>query len=191
MKTFTQKFMLENKGCYSTKQLNDCSFMEAEPVTLESILDSEINLKDKYWFVCKKLLTKEQNQKIAIGVAEITLEIFENKYPEDKRPRKTIQAVKDYLAGKITLAELREARYTAADAYADAYAAAYAATAAAAYAYAYAAAYAAGAAYAYADAAAYAAGAAYAAAYAAGAAYENKFQNTLLNYLKDFCDKNL
>lgn len=66
-------------------------------------------------------------RKTAIFAAESVLHIFENKYPNDKRPRKAIAAAKAYLAGDIGIAELREARVSAADA-------AYAADAAAAYA---------------------------------------------------------
>src|SRR3990167_7344763 len=100
MKTFTKQFMHENRGCYSEQQLNECDFMKFdEPITLDMILISSISLKDKYWFVCKKLLRKEQNQQLAIGVAEIVLEIYETKYPKNAAPRKAIQAAKDYLSG--------------------------------------------------------------------------------------------
>ena len=178
-KTFTKTFMSENRGCYELSQLNACSFMNSEEISLASILDSEIKLKDKFWFVCRKLATKEQNQKIAIGVAEIVLEIYESKYPDNKAPREAIQAAKDYLNNTgITLEELRQKRAAAAAAYA----AAYAADAAA-----YAAAYAA---YAAADAAAYAADAAAdAAAYAADAADAagKDYKELLLTFIKEFC----
>ena len=114
-------------------------------------------------------------RKTAIFAAESVLHIFEMKHPDDKRPRKAIEAAKAYLKGDINRDELREARVAAAaaDAAADAAAAdAAAADAAAADAAAYAAdaaaaddaADAAAAAYAAADDAAYAA---YAYAYAA------------------------
>ncbi|MES2428301.1 MAG: hypothetical protein V4560_15075, partial [Bacteroidota bacterium] len=152
---FTKQFMADNCGCYKPQQLADCSFMQSDPVRLESILNSEIPLKDKFWFVCKKLATKGQNQQIAIGVAEIVLEIYESKYPDNTAPREAIQADKDYLAGTgITLEQLKQARRNAAAAaaYAAAAAAAYAAAAAAYAAAAAAAAYAADAADAYAAA---------------------------------------
>ena len=135
MKTiFTKNEMQQMKGCYSSEDLNACSFMNNEVITLDSILESEIKLKDKFWFVCKKLATKEQNQIIAIGVAEIVLEIYEKKYPDNKAPREAIQAAKDYLVGVISIDVLRTKRAAAdaADADADAYA--YAVAAADAYA---------------------------------------------------------
>ncbi len=151
---FTKEFMRNNSGCYSEEQLDRCSFMSTEPVTLESILNSEISIKDKYWFVCKKSATKEENQQIAIGVAELILYIYERKYPDDKRPREAIRAARDYLAGIINVEEFRIKKHAAYAAYAaaDAYAA-YAAYAAVADAYAADDAYAAYAAYAAADAA--------------------------------------
>jgi hypothetical protein len=82
---------------------------------------------------------------LACGYARHTLHIHEDKYPEDKRPRKAIETAEAWLKGEATEQECRDAA-NAADA--AAYAAAYAA-----------------------DAAAYAADAADAAAYAARAAY--------------------
>ena len=168
---FTRDYMKENCGCYSVEQLVQCSFMKNEIVTLTAILNSEIPLKDKFWFVCKKLLTKEQNQKLAIDVAEMVLPNYEEKYPGDSRLRDCIEATKQFLAGHISIEKLREKRYAAADAYAAA--AAYAADAA----------YAAYTAYAAADA--YAAAAAYAADAAADA--DANIKQHLLDYLIKTC----
>ena len=161
-KSFSKAFMQENCGCYEETEgrLEACSFMQTEGgVSLTAILDSEIPIKDKYWFVIQKCnLSRLQIQQLAINTALVALHIFENKYPGDKRPRLALEAAQSYLDGKISLDGLKERRADAADA------AAYAADAAA-----YAAAYAADAA---ADAAAYA---------AADAA-------ALLENLKTFCE---
>lgn len=47
--------------------------------------------------IVTNLFTKEQNIKWAILVAESVLHIFEDKYPNDKRPREAIEAAKRYL----------------------------------------------------------------------------------------------
>ena len=136
-------------------------------ITLSEFLECDIPIKDKYWFVCKKLATKEQNQQIAIGVAEIVIDLYEKKYPDNKAPREAIQAAKDYLNGTITIEVLRQKRKAAA-------AAAYTAANAAAY------------------SAAAAADAAYTAANAADAAYTaaiaaaDALKSTLLQFLIDF-----
>ena len=182
-KEFTEQFMQSNRGCYEREQMQTTVLKGRKIITLSEFLECDIPVKDKYWFVCKKLATKEQNQQIAIGVAEIVIDLYEKKYPENKAPREAIQAAKDYLNGTISIGELTQKRNAAADAaYAAAADAAYAAYAAdAAYA-----AYAAAAAY-----AAYAADAAYAAAADAAnadaayaAAYDVKVK--LLSFLKEF-----
>ena len=67
------------------------------------------------WFITKKL-QHEDKVGYAIYAAELVLDIFEAKYPDDDRPRKAIEAAKNYLK-------------TQAAADAAAYAAAYAADA--------------------------------------------------------------
>jgi hypothetical protein len=178
-KTFTRQFMYDNCGCYSKSELEACSFMKGEVVSLMDIVNSEIPIKDKYWFVCKKVATKEQNQRIAIDVAEMVLPIYEKRYPDDKRSREAIEAARQYLAGHIAIEQLIEKKMAAYAAAYTAAAAAYAAYTAAAYAAAYAA-----------DAA-YAAYAAYAAAYAADAAYAAaaaEIKAQLQQYLITFCE---
>ena len=117
---FTHEYMKENCGCYELERLLSCSFMKSESVSLQSVIESEIPIKDKFWFLCKKVLTKEENQKVAIDLAKSVLSIYENKYPEDLRPRKAIEAAESYLEGKITKGELLEFRKAAADAAYDA-----------------------------------------------------------------------
>jgi hypothetical protein len=186
-KLFTKAEMLKLKGCYSETELNKCSFMQLEEITIESILDSEISLKDKSWFIINSIeLTDLQKREFAIGCALVVLPIYEEKYPDNVAPRKAIEAAQKYLNNEISLGDLKEYRKKAAYA---AYAAA--ADAAAAYAYADATAYA-YAAYAAAadDAAAYAyaayAYAAYAAAAYAAAAADAGYKNKLLLFFKEF-----
>ncbi len=103
---------------------------------------------DKLW-VALRLLSREDVIKAATDIAESVLHIYESKYPNDRRPRECIDAIRLYNRGEITKEQLIEKRSDADAAYA---------AANAAYAYAFAAA---------ANTAAYAA---YAAAYAAAAA---------------------
>jgi len=105
-------------------------------IPLEILL--QLNIEHPSWsrWLMVRLLTKEQNQKLALFAAEQVLLIFEKKYPNDKRPRECIGAAYLYLEGKITREDLlvkRRAAYVAAYAAADAatcdaYAAADAAT---------------------------------------------------------------
>ena len=90
-------------------------------------MQSNIPLEDKYWFFCHRVFTDSQNQHFAIKIAEVVLPIFEEEYPEDNRPRKSIEAARLYIAGEIGIEELEEARAAAWNA---AWAAAWAAEAA-------------------------------------------------------------
>ena len=80
--------------------------MQLEIITLQDILTSEISLKDKFWFCCNKILTREENQLLAIKTAEIVLNIYEDNYPNGVSLKKAIQMAKDYLNNNISHKEL-------------------------------------------------------------------------------------
>jgi hypothetical protein len=134
------------------------------------------------WLLSKIRQTKKQSVLIAIFSAELVLDIFESKYPADKRPRQAIESAKEYIKNP-SIKNKEEASAAYAD-YASAYAAASAAAYASSYAAAYASAYAAAsAAYASAYAAASAAYASsYAAAYAAYADYASASAASAMAY---------
>ena len=127
-KTFTPEEIYSNKGCYTKQQVSELSFINKKTIHINDVLKSDIPLKDKSWFLCRKCeLTKDQNVFIAIECANIVLHIFEDKYPEDKRPRKAIEAAKEYLKTGNNNDDADDAAYAAAYAAADAAAYAYAA----------------------------------------------------------------
>ena len=128
-------------------------WFEAQPETDgKKIIETLIAGKQINWanWLIVRLLKRADKIRYAIYAAEQVIDIYERKYPDDKRPRQAIEAAKTYLnnptkANKRAAAAAAAAAYTAngaADAYATAaYAAA--ANAAAATAYGAAAAYAA------------------------------------------------
>ena len=90
--------------------------------------------EDSRWVMRKLITTKKQAVLIAVFTAECVLDIFEKKYPDDKRPRNAINAAKAWL--KNSCKKTKEAVDTAAhaaeaSAAATAHAAAYAAAEAA------------------------------------------------------------
>ena len=136
---------------------------ETDAVKVIHDLISDDKLDWANWLIVR-VMERKQYLASAIYAAEQVLDIFEKKYPDDKRPRKAIEAAKAVLANDTK--ENRNAAAVAAyasDAASDAASAAASAAAAAAAAVAAYAAY----------AAAYASDAAYA-AYAAAAAYVKK-----------------
>jgi len=106
---YNLEFLLENTGCYKSDEIETLFPKEREVVSYEDILQSSIPLQDKYWFFCRRVFTDSQNQHLAIKIAEVVLPIFEDKYPEDSRPRKAIEAARLYLAGEIGVEELEDA----------------------------------------------------------------------------------
>jgi hypothetical protein len=88
---------------------------------------------DKYkWcnWLLSRILPEDEKIKYAICSARLVIDIFEEKYPSDNRPRKAIEAAELYLEGKATIEQIRDAAYAAYATYAAANAA-YAANAAA------------------------------------------------------------
>jgi hypothetical protein len=104
--------------------------------TLEDFLDlPELTHKDKKW-VFVRSIDKDKLRLVAADFAERVLYIYEDKYPNDARPRKAIEAARsgDKDARAAYAAYAAAAAADAADAAYAAYAAAYAADADAAYA---------------------------------------------------------
>jgi hypothetical protein len=165
IKTITQDWLKENGAC---KEAADDWHNEKNHGTIETL--NRLIKKNPEWanWLIVRVMTKKQYIAYAVYAAEQVIELYEKKYPEDKRPRQAIKAAKLCLKNNSTKNKNDAAAYAA-------YAAAYAA-----YEAAYAAAYAA---YAAADAAAYAAyEAAYAAADAAAYVAREKMLIKILKY---------
>ena len=128
----TNEFLKEKNACIEGIKWSQLQEDRDAQKFIRALLED--NHFDWANWVIVRCLKKETNIKYAIFAAEFVIDIYEKKYPEDTRPRKAIQAAKDYLDGKITVHAAdaaANAAYAAADA---AYAAADAAAAYAAYA---------------------------------------------------------
>ena len=159
----TKQLLLRWNACDSGKKW----FFGQKELDAKAVLSALINegedekIRWANWLIVR-VMNKPQRVRYAIYAAEQVIHIFENKYPNDNRPRKAIKAAKAWVTHPM---EKNLAAAAAADAAADAaYAAASADAAAAAAADAYAAS-----ADAAASAAAYAAYAANSVAYATSA----------------------
>ena len=87
-----------------------------EPLPYSKIL--EINgIADAIWSL---RTSRKLARAYAIACAELVLPLFEKRYPEDMRVRECIEATKGYIAGTVSLDELRSKRAADADAAADA-----------------------------------------------------------------------
>ena len=76
------------------KKLGACTVEE----TINKFILSEHTNKYQYsnWLL-SKILSKENRIRYAIFAAELVINIFETKYPGDKRPRNAIETAKKYL----------------------------------------------------------------------------------------------
>jgi len=63
----------------------------------ESATDSDKSAWSDMMIISRKKWTKTMSMKLAIYAAELVLPIFETEYPNDKRPRKAIDATKECL----------------------------------------------------------------------------------------------
>ena len=117
MKTQVQQFCEKHGAC------SDGAKFARQFPTLAEVYDA-CPRGDWLWWMIRKggFADKILSVKVAIACAEHVLPVFEKRFPDDDRPRRAIQAAKDFLDGKITAAS---AAAYAADA------AAYAASAAA------------------------------------------------------------
>ena len=166
----TNEWLKEHSACVEGYKWSQTHENRELGPFIKALLDAD------HWpwanWVVVRCMNKKQNVQYAVFAAEQVIEIFERKYPDDKRPRQAIEAARAYIDNPCAKTKAyASAAYAAASA--SAASAAYAAASAA-----YAAAYAA-AADAYA-AAVYAADAA-ASAYAAYAA-KNTLRLKILNY---------
>lgn len=85
----------------------------------EFILLENISYSDKVW-VFTRLATKMQNVKWSLLCASKVLHLFEEKYPNDKRPRKALEFVENWINNPSDAADAFAAAFAASDASASA-----------------------------------------------------------------------
>jgi len=87
-------------------------FGDKEVDAIQALLKfAKLEPRYSIWWLTETF-SKEHNVKLAIYSAELVLHIFEDKYPDDDRPRKAIEAAKEYL--KNPTEDNRNASYAAA-----------------------------------------------------------------------------
>ena len=126
MKKLTKEWRQEKRACTSGM----CWFMKQNESNTATVLRNLVEEDHNDWakWTIVRMMNKKQKVQYAIFAAELVLKIFEDEYPDDKRPRKAIEAAKTYI--KTPCKRTKDAAANAANA------AAYAANAANAAAYA-------------------------------------------------------
>ena len=113
----TKEWLEENRACKSGFKWF-LSQKESDAAMIMLKLVEECRGGDAFWVMQRTIKYKNQAVKIAIFAAEQAIDIYEQKYPESKCPRKAIEAAKAYLKNPSDKTKL-----AAADAYAAATAA--------------------------------------------------------------------
>lgn len=94
-----------NKGFHASKNIIDamryCNMEVLAKVEVRGINITQANKQcwSEMRIIKKWIWQKEDSMKLAIYSASSVLKNFENKFPDDKRPRLVIKAARDYLKG--------------------------------------------------------------------------------------------
>jgi len=106
----TKEFLKEHTACSPGYQW----FLECGETDHEFVINKLIDEDYTNWanWCIVRLMTPEQCVKYAIFSAELVIDNYEQKYPDDDRPRKAIEAVRNYLNNKTE--ENRENAWSAA-----------------------------------------------------------------------------
>jgi hypothetical protein len=100
------------------KLLNSLGKTEADDteVTIRYILDL-LGFADATWALSITEGCEKNIRLFACDCAESVLPLFEEKYPEDKRPRRAIEVARRFAVGEATLEELKEVTIAAREAW--------------------------------------------------------------------------
>jgi hypothetical protein len=79
-----------------------------EPLSIATIIESN-GIRDAVWALCAVEGKDKEIRLFAADCSESVLHIYEKRYPNDDRPRKAIQAARDYANGVIGTHELFQA----------------------------------------------------------------------------------
>jgi len=139
MKSISMKWVEDNHACQEAREWFKGELNGKRSMPVSKLFSRLVEIDRFNWanWLVVRLMTHDQQIMYAIYAAEQVVGLYEDKYPEDTRPRDAIQAAKTYLedkteANKDKAADAAYAAYAAT--YAATYAAAYAATDAATYA---------------------------------------------------------
>jgi hypothetical protein len=118
MKTVDIETLLSWKPCdrYTRESIGQIANGKKRMTALE-ILNLDIPIDDRFWVLLRPHFMSGKNLRLfAADCAEHVLHLFEEKNPDDKRPRLAILAARHYANGKIKRPELKSAGAAAGDA---------------------------------------------------------------------------
>ena len=123
----SSKWLEERQACNAGKEWFRNQSATSPLVLIDALIKAD-KLDWANWFIVR-VMGRKQSVKYAIFAAEEVIDIYENKYPENKAPRNAIKAAKRYITTCAASTAATAAAYAAAAYAAAAYAAAFAAVA--------------------------------------------------------------
>ena len=110
----TSKWLEKQNACSEGKNWFVENFKKE--TTLKKLVDGLIKSEKWNWneWLIQKSVNQKQAIKVAIFSAELVIDIYEKKYPEDKRPRQAIEAAKTWLKKPTEANKNAAAAYNAA-----------------------------------------------------------------------------
>jgi hypothetical protein len=107
--TFTPEEIMRHSACYTRDQVLALSFISQPEILLIDILDSEVSIKHKSWFLFNKCeMTLEHKRQLCLKMLRIVLPIYEDRFPGDNRVRVCLDAVEKFIKGEISKELLRQ-----------------------------------------------------------------------------------
>ena len=106
-KIFKTEILKDTCGCYNREQIQQLSCMQDELFYLEQGAESETPMAGKYWFICKKVATKAQNEQIVKDVVNMLLPVYKNACKDNGDLIKLLEVAKDYRIGEETVEQLK------------------------------------------------------------------------------------
>ena len=107
----TMQWLEENGACQESRDAWRAERDNNHEVMVHRLMDGG-QFDWANWLV-SRLLARDDRVRYAIHAAELVLSIYETTYPDDDRPRKAIEAAKEYLSA-ITVRAAYAAAYAAA-----------------------------------------------------------------------------
>lgn len=112
-KEFTKDYIINNRGCYSVKQVQELSFINKEQITINDLIE-HLSVSELCWFVINKCNpTLKELQMFALFCAEQVQHIYDDKYPKDKRIEECNIATRQYIEGEINKQEFLAKKFDA------------------------------------------------------------------------------
>jgi len=113
MKTITLKLLQKLNACDSAIKLAKKEGLKSH--SGQDVINRcmELDRFDYANWLIVRLMSKMQKVQYAVFAAEQVIDIYEKRYPDDERPRKAIEAAKDYLKSPSKKTRAAAAAYAA------------------------------------------------------------------------------